>query len=188
MPTASTGFADDGTVFLATLAAGVHRSVDGGLTWTVPAGLEAFSEMRHLLVLPDGNQTILLHGRAGVGQFGATRTALFASTDLGQTFQERWSSPTNWKGDVWVPRFGPGAGTDVYVLQGGKLLAQFQDVLCPITLGVEPREAQRKRRVVPAPRQPGAVMQNTQCTQGLNQRQLRHVELAEFFIAFKNFK
>ena len=99
----------------------VHRSDDGGLTWNTPLGLEDFVVVRHLIVFPDGNQTVFVFGRADVGSLGATRTTLFTSSDMGQTFSPRWISPTNWKGDVWVPRFGPGAGTDVYVLQAGKL-------------------------------------------------------------------
>ncbi len=99
----------------------LYRSDDAGLTWTVPTGLDAVVEMRRMVTLPDGNQTVLLYGRADVGTGGTPRTAIYASTDLGQTFSLRWNSPTNWRGDLWIPRFGTGAGSDVYILQQGKL-------------------------------------------------------------------
>lgn len=99
----------------------LHRSDDGGLTWAPPSGLGAVTDVRKMLLLPDGAQTVLLLTRANVGSLGASRTALYASTDGGQSFSLRWSSPTSWRGDLWVPRFGPGAGSHVYVLQQGKL-------------------------------------------------------------------
>lgn len=101
--------------------ASVYRSDDGGTTWTVPAGLAAVQNVRRTLLLPDGQQTILLLTQADVGPSGATRTALYASADLGQSFQLRWNSPTNWRADMWTPRFGAGAGSDVYVLQQGRV-------------------------------------------------------------------
>jgi len=99
----------------------LHRSDDAGLTWTTPAGLDLVTDVRKMLVLPDGGQTILLLTRADVGSLGSSRTALYASTDWGLSFSLRWSSPTSWRGDLWVPRFGPGAGAHVYVLQQGKV-------------------------------------------------------------------
>ena len=100
--------------------ASAYRSDDGGATWTAPAGLDAVDTIRRMLLLPDGLQTVLLMTQATVGGVGS-RTVLYASTDLGQSFQVRWQSPLSWPGDVWVPRYGPGAGSDVYILQKGKV-------------------------------------------------------------------
>jgi len=99
----------------------LYRSDDAGQTWTVPSGLGPLTEGRKLLVLPDAQQTILLYGLAKVGAAGASRSAIYASTDGGQTFSLRWNAVSAWRGDLWVPRFGPGAGTDVYLLQAGKV-------------------------------------------------------------------
>jgi len=97
----------------------VLRSDDGGATWTAPAGLSGIGELRRLTTLADAQQTLLLHARANVGS--GQRAVLFASTDLGQSFQVRNELAVDWPGDVWTPRFGPGAGSDVYLLQKGKL-------------------------------------------------------------------
>jgi photosystem II stability/assembly factor-like uncharacterized protein len=99
----------------------LHRSDDGGLTWTPPTGLDLVTEVRRMVVLEGGAQTVLVFGLANVGSGGSSRTALYASSDEGQTFSLRWNSPTSWRGDLWTPRLGPGAGTDVYVLHNGKL-------------------------------------------------------------------
>lgn len=111
----------DEDVLLMRRGASVYRSDDGGLTWTVPTGLGAVNSVRRVLILPDGQETVLLLAQAALGSGGSGRTAIYASTDGGQSFQLRWQSPTNWKADFWVPRFGPRAGSDVYLLQQGKL-------------------------------------------------------------------
>src|SRR5687767_2801522 len=51
----------------------------------------------------------------------------------------------------------PGRGQGRLV-QGSSLLAQGQDVVLPVALGVEPGEGGRERRVVPAQRQPAGIV------------------------------
>jgi hypothetical protein len=97
----------------------IFRSDDIGTTWTVPSGLSGVSSVRSLLVLPDGIPTILVYGQRNGG------SALMASTDLGQTFSVRksWGSP--WDGELWIPRTGSGAGTDVWLYHNNKIRVSF---------------------------------------------------------------
>ena len=98
--------------------ASVYRSDDGGATWTTPAGISPLFEIRRMVILPDGQQTVLLYGKASLV---GNKIAIYASSDLGQTFQLRWNAVVNARGDMWVPRFGPGAGSDVYILHQGEV-------------------------------------------------------------------
>ena len=52
---------------------------------------------------------------------------------------------------------------------GQDLLLQFADARLPVGVGVEPGEGGGKGRVVPAPRQPGAVVEQAQGAQGFHQ-------------------
>ncbi|MFT7676080.1 MAG: hypothetical protein ACI8QC_000047 [Planctomycetota bacterium] len=92
----------------------LYRSDDGGLIWTSPSGLSGLNEIRRMLTLPDANQTVLVLGRGPTPQ--GTRLALWASTDQGQSFSLRHAFGADWRGDIWAPQIGNGAGTDVYVL------------------------------------------------------------------------
>lgn len=95
----------------------VLRSDDGGLTWLTPPGLGGLAEIRRIVTLPDAEQTVLILARGNTS--GGTKLGLWASTDLGASFQERFSFAVNWSGDVWAPQLG--AGNDVYVLVNGRL-------------------------------------------------------------------
>ena len=64
-----------------------------------------------------------------------------------------------------------------------ELLAQIENVLFPVAWFVEPGERPRERRVVPAFREPGVVVQQPERTQRLDQVQFAQIELVEFVIA-----
>jgi len=91
------------------------RSDDDGVTWGAVSGLPGSLDVRDLVLLGDSAQTVLVYGSSG----GQSR--IYDSTDLGQSFQLRWSLSPAWDGGLWVPRVGPGAGTDVYLLHQRKL-------------------------------------------------------------------
>src|SRR3990170_4762457 len=63
------------------------------------------------------------------------------------------------------------------------LLAQLEDPVLPVALGVEPRERRRKGRVVPAPRDPSRVMDQAQGAQRFEEIQLRSLEFHELLVA-----
>ena len=64
-------------------------------------------------------------------------------------------------------------------LHRADLLAHFEDAVFPIALRVEPRERGRKRRVVPATREPRLIVNQPQCAQRFDQMQLARLEIAE---------
>jgi len=88
----------------------LYRSVDGGMTWQAPSGLPILHEVRHLLVLKDAAQTILLLGRIG------SSWSVYRSTDEGQSFAVSHSLAAS--GDLFTPRdvLGP-----VYLFDGDHL-------------------------------------------------------------------
>ncbi len=95
----------------------VRVTRDGGASWALPAGLPVeFASVRALARLADAAGTILVAGRAG----GLAR--LYASSDGGMSFQERWSSGLPGPPSLFVPRYGPGAATDLWLLHAGRLL------------------------------------------------------------------
>lgn len=61
-------------------------------------------------------------------------------------------------------------------------------MLPPVTRRIEPREMMRKGGIVPAPRQPGAVMQDAQGAHGFDKPQLTETEIPEFRVTFQNFR
>lgn len=99
----------------------VRRSTTAGSTWFEPWGLSELTEVRRMLVLPDAAQTVLIYGRASIGPSGGDLAAIYASRDGARTFQLLWSANNSWRGDIWAPRLGPGAGDTVYLLQNGRL-------------------------------------------------------------------
>src|SRR5690606_9557830 len=67
------------------------------------------------------------------------------------------------------------------------LFAQGQDVFGPVALAGEPGEVHGERRVVPAPGEPGTVVDQAQAAQGFDQRQLARVEVVELVVALDQF-
>jgi len=95
-----------------------HVSRDDGATWEVPQGLGALGAIRGLAALADAARTILLYAHGpGTGY----KFTLLASTDYGRTFAPRWQSTTGWNGWMWIPRKGPGAAANVYIVDQGLL-------------------------------------------------------------------
>ena len=63
-----------------------------------------------------------------------------------------------------------------------RLLTQLTDLLLPVRRSAEVAEGTRKRRVVPALGNPGAVANHAHGAQGLDQRQFAAIEVAELFV------
>jgi DNA-binding transcriptional LysR family regulator len=68
-------------------------------------------------------------------------------------------------------------------LHGFKLFFQHVNLAFPVVAAAEPRKVDREDRVFPALGQPGAVVDQAQRAQRLNQGQLAAVEFAELFVA-----
>src|SRR5205085_7409520 len=97
----------------------VRVSRDDGATWETPSGL-ALSSCRGTGALADAAHTILVYGQFNSG---GTKPGVFASTDRGRTFQNRWTGTTNHAGWMWVPRKAPFQASQAYLLQRGVLWA-----------------------------------------------------------------
>ena len=92
-----------------------------------------------------------------------------------------------------IPNVGAAEGCDLLIFKSEQLqrffverrqlLTQRQPLITPIPFRTKPRKAVRKRRVIPAPRQPGAVMHQAQGAQRFDQRQFARVEVMEFVVA-----
>ncbi len=98
----------------------VRVSRDGGATWETPGGLPALSSCRGLAALTDASRTILIYGQYNSG---GTKPGVFASTDYGRTFQNRWTGSLNFTGWMWVPRKLPTSTNQAYLVQRGVLYA-----------------------------------------------------------------
>ncbi len=93
----------------------LYRSADGGATWDVPGGVP-LNAVHQLALLPDAQQTVLV-----LGQRIGTGLVLMASTNRGASFTQRWHLSPNWKGRLWFPRTGAGAGSTVYLVYKGAI-------------------------------------------------------------------
>jgi len=98
----------------------VRVSRDDGATWETPTGLPSLSSCRGIGVLADASKTILVYGQFNSG---GTKPGVFASTDRGRTFTNRWTGTQNFPGWLWVPRKAPFQASHAYVLQKGVLYA-----------------------------------------------------------------
>jgi len=63
------------------------------------------------------------------------------------------------------------------------LLLQLEDAVLPIALGVEPGERGGEGGIVPAPREPGRVVDEAQRSQGFKQVELAQIEVVEILVA-----
>lgn len=88
---------------------------DLGQSWSAPTGLPNFSDVREMARLEDASSTILILGRHG------NSTSIYASTDYGYSFQQRWTQSQSWAGEMWVPRKGPEAVDTVYLVHRGRV-------------------------------------------------------------------
>jgi photosystem II stability/assembly factor-like uncharacterized protein len=73
----------------------VWRSIDGGMTWHEPVGLNRLSGAKRLLVMNDLDHTVFLLARKN------EQWQILASTDQGESFQYRRGLSTC--GDIWTP-------------------------------------------------------------------------------------
>ncbi|MFT7462773.1 MAG: photosystem II stability/assembly factor-like uncharacterized protein [Pseudohongiellaceae bacterium] len=96
---------DPDIIVAATDGGEIHRSTDGGQTWTVPAGLPATVGVRRMLVPADGNDTIFIVARWWNGS--SLKNTVYRSTDKGATFSKAIGMNT-YTGDIWTARDGPG--------------------------------------------------------------------------------
>jgi len=113
---------EDPDVLIYRRGAEFFRSPDDGRSWDLPAGLEGLVAVHRTLALLDEARTILLLGDVAGTSADRTgvRTVLLASIDRGASFAPRWTAATgSWKGDLWVPRQGPGARYDVWLVHAG---------------------------------------------------------------------
>lgn len=107
-------------VVMSTDSGRVRVSRDDGATWETPTGLPSLSSCRGVGVLDDASKTILVYGQFNSG---GTRPGVFASTDRGRSFSNRWTGTQNFPGWMWVPRKAPFQASHVYVVQKGVLYA-----------------------------------------------------------------
>src|SRR5512139_2718333 len=66
------------------------------------------------------------------------------------------------------------------------LLAQFEDARLPVLLRIEPRKRSGESRVVPAPRQPGRVVDQPQGSERFEQMEFARIERHEVLVALQN--
>src|ERR1700676_5251824 len=93
-----------------------------------------------------------------------------------------WSTASSYRSATGVGLGSSALKHQHRLVHGRDLLAQFENTVLPVALGVEPREGGGKRGVIPAPRQPRRVMKEAQRAQGLDQPQLTVVEIVKVFV------
>lgn len=135
-----TTMSDPDVIVTVTNSGAVRVTTDDGLSWQTPTGV-SLSRVRGVAVLDDASHTMLLYGR-GNGSFSGN-SVLFASTDRGMTFTAIWQTAGDWLGWMWVPRTGPGADSDVYVLHQSTLLRSIDGGQTFLTQSTIPGTAQK---------------------------------------------
>ncbi len=80
-------------------------------------------------------------------------------------------------------RFFPVSRRQRLFLHRLDLLAQHVHLAAPVVAAAEPREVDREDRIAPAPCEPGAVMDEAQRAQRLDQREFAAVEIPELLVA-----
>ena len=84
---------------------------------------------------------------------------------------------------VGLSRRTSGRGAERRLAHRVDLLVQLRRLLLPVGRAVEPRKRDRECRVVPAPRDPSAVVDHAQRAQRLDEAQLAPVEVHEILVA-----
>src|SRR5207237_10047616 len=92
-----------------------------------------------------------------------------------------WSTAASCRSERRTPEY-PALQHQHSLVHGRDLLAQVEDAVLPVALGVEPWEGRGKRGVIPAARQPRRLMIEPQQAQGLDQPQLTVVEILKLFV------
>jgi len=106
---------DPDIIVAATDGGEIHRSLDGGQTWTIPAGLPATVGVRRVLVPADGSDTIFIVAQWWNGS--SLKNTVYRSTDKGASFIKAVGMNT-YKGDLWTARDGAGP---LYMLKQDEL-------------------------------------------------------------------
>lgn len=112
------GDGGEDVVLAATDGGLVHRTVDGGVTWTEPSGLGSPNGIRRLLKLEDGSDVVYLLTTNAAG------AQLRRSQDLGESF-EVVADLGSFSGDLWAPRDGD---TTLYLATSGGKLVRSDDL------------------------------------------------------------
>ena len=107
----------------------IHRTVDGGQTWSVPEGIPEAWQVRRVTQTTDGAFTVFIVLEDRTGSHG-----LYRSVDNGASFQEIFDLES-YRGDVWVPRDG---GSDLYMLYADDLRISEDQGDSWVTLGAIP--------------------------------------------------
>jgi hypothetical protein len=143
----------------------VHRSTDGGTTWTESAGV--FGRVRRLLAVGDAGETVFaiadLPNNWSCG--GPTSTRLLRSQDRGATFVQVRDLGGS-RADIWTSRTGSGP---LYLLSERRLEASSDQGLTWATVGTLPGAG--PTRAVLAASEAGAptfyaVVQPNDCSSG----------------------
>jgi len=90
----------------------VHRTVDGGATWSAPNGLSNLNDVARILTLPDHTILMVAYDSNALNGWGVYR-----SVDRGLSFS-RTHDMNTWRSDIWAPRDALGS---VYVFKKDKL-------------------------------------------------------------------
>ena len=83
------------------------------------------------------------------------------------------------------PLFRVSSGVKRLFAHGFDLLVQHVHLAAPVVAAAKPGEIDGKHRVLPAPREPCAVVDEAQRAQGLDERQLAAVKAAKLLVAFQ---
>ncbi len=107
----------------------IHRSTDGGVTWTWPSGLPAedkTTEVRRVITTTGGSIFMVVRWWKPTNPPFTGESlvySVFRSQDKGATFTQAIGMGTYW-GDLWTPRTGTGP---VYMLKQSDLYASPDD-------------------------------------------------------------
>ncbi|MCC7011202.1 MAG: hypothetical protein IT454_01460 [Planctomycetes bacterium] len=97
---------------------GLRVTRDNGQSWETPSGLSSVTAIKELRQFADAAHTIVVWAQTNLT---VNAPALFASTDYGRSFVKRFQMPTSGLSDAWVPRSGPGAANNVFIVHRGQV-------------------------------------------------------------------
>ena len=71
------------------------------------------------------------------------------------------------------------------LIHRSNLLAKLKDPILPVALRVEPWKRERKRRIVPALRDPRAIVSETKRAERFHQHELTAIKIVEVLVTFQ---
>ncbi|MBL7009394.1 MAG: hypothetical protein ISR76_10375 [Planctomycetes bacterium] len=104
----------------------VHRSLDGGVTWSAPIGLSNVSDVSRILALLDHTILMVAFDSNALNGWGVYR-----SVDRGLSFARTFDMNT-WRSDIWSPRDALGP---VYLYKKDKLYRSADGGLSFLQIG-----------------------------------------------------